>query len=86
MAKPKSVYSCQSCGYQTGKWLGRCPACGEWNTLVEEIVSTKTAGKAAAITGSPQLLSDVSYDPAYRFSTNVGEFDRVLGGGWCPVR
>ncbi len=84
MARTKSVYSCQSCGYQTGKWLGRCPACGEWNTLVEEIISAKTAKTATTASSSPQLLSEVSYDPEYRFSTNIDEFDRVLGGGVVP--
>lgn len=84
MAKVKSVYSCQSCGYQSGKWLGRCPACEEWNTLVEEIVSSTTVKKAVAIESAPQLLSEVSYDPKYRFSTHIKEFDRVLGGGVVP--
>jgi DNA repair protein RadA/Sms len=84
MTKAKTIYSCQACGYQTGKWLGRCPACGEWNTLVEEIISPSEAKSAVALSSSPQLLSQISYDPQDRFSTHIAEFDRVLGGGVVP--
>jgi DNA repair protein RadA/Sms len=84
MAKIKSVYICQACGYQAGKWLGRCPGCGEWNTLVEEIVSPEAAEAGVTVSSFPQPLNQVSTEPQTRFSTRIGEFDRVLGGGIVP--
>jgi DNA repair protein RadA/Sms len=84
MAKCKSIYSCQACGYQSAKWLGRCPACSEWNTMVEEIVSATEAGRAVSVSGAPQVLSQITSDHQRRFSTRIEEFDRVLGGGIVP--
>ncbi|MBW1678826.1 MAG: DNA repair protein RadA [Deltaproteobacteria bacterium] len=88
MPKAKTIYSCQSCGYQSPKWLGRCPECGGWNSLVEEVVSPSE--NTYAPTGvsfekpSPQPLNKIKLDKEERFLTNIGEFDRVLGGGIVP--
>ncbi len=84
MAKNKTIHVCQACGYQTGKWLGRCPACGEWNTLVEEIIKPDKSGIGLSVSIVPQLLSDISSASQKRISTQIGEFDRVLGGGIVP--
>ena len=90
MAKVKSVYACTACGYETPRWVGRCPGCGAWNTLEESIsaVPEKTAagGKIAANqrpgTGAaPLLLKDIPEDTTMRTPTGIGELDRVLGGG-----
>src|SRR5918996_2349741 len=85
VAKAAAVqYACSDCGYATGKWLGRCPACSEWGTLVEERASagTRPAGSSAR----PVLrLVDVEAADAERISTGVPELDRVLGGGLVPA-
>ena len=85
MAKTKSVFYCTSCGNETAKWQGRCPACGSWNTIEEHIQKPLPSGRAAkAPVGSsriPQKLCDVTSDREIRFSTGMGELDRVLGGG-----
>ena len=85
MPKLKSLYVCQQCGHQSPKWAGRCPACGEWNALVEEIVEQRpgSASQPAAAV-APTLLADVTLDEAVRARTGLGEFDRVLGGGIIP--
>ena len=80
--KLRTRYVCQSCGFQSPKWLGRCSECGEWNSLVEEQAGAQPAG--ALSTGSregPQSLADISVDSAPRAATGMGELDRVLGGG-----
>ena len=82
MAKAKTVYYCTDCGNETIKWQGRCPACGAWNTIVEH----KETGKAPAAGGmtarkQPQRLQDLDTAEELRFSTGIGELDRVLGGG-----
>ena len=85
MAKLKTCYVCQQCAHQSIRWAGRCPSCGMWNALVEEIVeqpSLTSAQLAEAIT--PALLADVTLDDTVRVRTGVGEFDRVLGGGIVP--
>ncbi len=85
MPKLKSLYVCQQCGHQSPKWAGRCPACGEWNALVEEIVEQRPGASsqpAAAVV--PTRLADVTLDEAVRARTGLGEFDRVLGGGIVP--
>ena len=83
MAKDKkSVYFCQECGYESPKWMGQCPQCRSWNTMVEEQVSTgKSAGGKTARTSRPVSLSEVSFEEDNRLSTGIGELDRVLGGG-----
>lgn len=84
MAKGKTVFFCQSCGYESAKWMGQCPGCREWNTFVEEpvIVSGNSQKKVSLIKKQdPTLLSKVSGENGSRISTGIQEFDRVLGGG-----
>lgn len=84
----KDVYVCDNCGYETIKWYGRCPSCGEWNSLQEQVrqqVKTSKSGKSSNATGGgivcAQRLSDIASDDSQRHKTGVGELDRVLGGG-----
>ena len=84
--KEKSVWFCTSCGNESPKWMGRCPACGEWNTLVEQTVVPGKAPEAAAAasrSGShrPQPLREVGSAQERRISLGIGEVDRLLGGG-----
>ena len=85
MAKAKMVFFCTSCGNETPKWQGKCPACGSWNTLVEHIEKPTPVGKAKSspvgISRSAQSIREVDCDNESRFSTGMGELDRVLGGG-----
>ncbi len=88
MAKNRNVYACTACGYESPRWVGRCPGCGAWNTLEESVaaVPEKPAGKLAANqrpgTGSkPLALRDIPEDETIRTATRIGELDRVLGGG-----
>ena len=85
MAKTKTVFYCIACGNETPKWQGRCPACGAWNTMEEHIEKPVAAGKAkSAPVGQsrrPQRIQEVDCDAEIRFSTGMGELDRVLGGG-----
>ena len=88
VTKQKSIYVCQNCGYETIKWYGRCPDCGEWNTLSEEVrqqVSTSKPKSSAAASSTRSAtvakLSEISSDDSQRYRTGVGELDRVLGGG-----
>ena len=91
MAKAKTVWYCTSCGNEYPKWMGQCPACGEWNTMVEEPKAV-SAGKASAPSRSrayvstekdarPQPLSEISMSEESRFSIGIEEVDRILGGG-----
>lgn len=84
-SRPKSVHRCQSCGHTESKWLGRCPACNEWNTLVEEAVASTGRGSAAIArsdSATPVRLTDVvELEASDRLTSGVGELDRVLGGG-----
>ena len=85
MAKTKTVFFCTACGNETPKWVGRCPGCGAWNTLEEHIEKPAAPGrpKSAPVGMSrrPQPISQVDTDAEIRFSTGMGELDRVLGGG-----
>ncbi len=88
MAKPKSVFVCRSCGYESPKWNGRCPSCGEWNTFDEvESAPAKSAssrgGASRAQSAKLSLLKevDISENSEVRYSTGLEELDRVLGGG-----
>ena len=83
MKKAKSVYVCQSCGARQLKWIGKCPDCNEWNTLVEELVVKDTSRRKAAVKGEskPQPLMELVVKDGGRTSTGMGEMDRVLGGG-----
>lgn len=91
MAKTKTSYFCQNCGAQSGKWIGKCPSCNEWNTYVEEVVSkgddAKTPGIASTTTqraSKPQLVSEISLSEQHRISVYDSELSRVLGGGLVP--
>lgn len=88
MAKGKtSVFFCQSCGYESSKWMGQCPGCKEWNTFVEEIIDKKQGAKAKQITpGAVKIsrVSEISIEEQSRMSTGFLELDRVLGGGIVP--
>lgn len=90
MAKTKTSYFCQNCGAQSGKWIGKCPSCNEWNTYVEEIVSKgddATPGIASTSTqraSKPQLVSDINLSEQHRISVYDKELSRVLGGGLVP--
>ncbi|HET7266395.1 MAG TPA: DNA repair protein RadA [bacterium] len=95
-AEPRTVFVCQECGYESSKWLGRCPGCGAWNSLVEERVGPPAAGRrpvrepgaaeggrgAGAVEAVP--IADVALDEAVRRGTGLPEVDRVLGGGVVP--
>ncbi|MBQ8877834.1 MAG: DNA repair protein RadA [Lachnospiraceae bacterium] len=90
MAKSKNntIFFCQNCGYESAKWLGQCPGCREWNTLIEETVVTgknvkQTMGGIGArnAQNKPSILSDISLQEEDRISTGIKELDRVLGGG-----
>ncbi|HEV2905502.1 MAG TPA: ATPase domain-containing protein, partial [Pyrinomonadaceae bacterium] len=83
-----SVFLCQSCGYESRKWLGKCPECGEWNSLVEErVVKTKKgAGREGFRLREAKAISysEIESQDDTRVSSGVTEFDRVLGGGIVP--
>lgn len=80
MGKVKTVFSCQSCGYTSPKWLGKCPDCSAWNSFTEE-TTARGGGKGAVQKNEPLPLSEVATEDGDRTSTNTGELDRVLGGG-----
>ena len=89
MAKAKSVFFCQNCGAESSKWMGRCSQCGEWNTLVEEIIKetkhSRTPSRGVGNqTTKPTALPDIEISSIARVSTTFGEIDRVLGGGIVP--
>ena len=85
MAKAKTVFFCKNCGNEFPKWQGRCPACGEWNTIEEHIQKPAVSGKARSapvgLSKTPKKLHEVDIDNEIRFTTGMGELDRVLGGG-----
>jgi DNA repair protein RadA/Sms len=89
--RPATIFSCSACGAQSPKWHGRCPGCGEWNTLVEERAPAPRAGGTAGRGGRgggaaarPVPLRDVAVERVPRLHTGIGELDRVLGGGLVP--
>ena len=90
MAKVKSKYVCQNCGYENPKWLGKCPECLQWNTFVEEIGEKMTprqeslAKQASRSTSRPVSINSIAPKREERFSTSIPELDRVLGGGVIP--
>ena len=84
MAKVKSIYVCSECGFESPKWYGKCPSCGEWNTLNEELPKTEFKGNFSASLGAVEQimsLNDITGENDERFATGIDEFDRVLGGG-----
>ncbi len=86
MARSKTLFACSACGHDSPKWHGRCPGCGEWNTLVEELRPSAPArnGGGASRALSPVPLSAVRVAEVERMGTGIGELDRVLGGGIVP--
>lgn len=84
MVKLTTVYTCSNCGYESAKWNGKCPECGNWNTFEEQVIEAKSKSGAPVITLSnsktPQKVGDVKSRSLERISTNIEEFDRVLGG------
>lgn len=83
MAKTKTIYFCQECGNEVSKWMGQCPTCKAWNTIVEEkAVSVSGTAKSRKIAEvQPSRISNISFEEDERLLTGIGEFDRVLGGG-----
>lgn len=77
--KERKAFICQNCGYESLKWLGRCPNCGEWNTFVEEIQKKKEKNNIRKV--EPLSFKDIESISIERIKTDIGEFDRVLGGG-----
>ncbi len=88
MARPKSVYACTECGAQAPRWLGRCPSCGSWSTLVEEPVAAAGVGGSLLDAARNEVLAvrlaDVRSEETPRFASGISELDRVLGGGLVP--
>ncbi|MFN8344115.1 MAG: DNA repair protein RadA [Spirosomataceae bacterium] len=87
MAKVKTAYFCQNCGHQSPKWLGRCPSCGEWNTLVEEVLEKEdkkgpmAQWKSVSLAPKPKAINEIKYEEEPRIVTIDAELNRVLGGG-----
>ncbi|MBI4355495.1 MAG: DNA repair protein RadA [Candidatus Omnitrophica bacterium] len=88
MPKLKTVFACQSCGYQSPKWLGRCPECEAWNSLAEERLEASPTlgggGTAALAEAKPVRLDEITLHERMRIASGIGELDRVLGGGLVP--
>ncbi|MEI6816411.1 MAG: DNA repair protein RadA [Bacteroidota bacterium] len=90
MAKIKSSFFCQNCGAQSLKWVGKCPSCGEWNTIVEEVVQSeekddwKSKEKKTNRASKPQLISEITLGEEHRIPIEDKELQRVLGGGIVP--
>ena len=91
--KQKSVYICNECGYQSPKWMGKCPGCGAWSSMEETIkreekkVSSTSLKSIGSPSGGimPKQLRDITIDEEARTSSGIGELDRVLGGGISEV-
>jgi DNA repair protein RadA/Sms len=77
MVKDKTVYSCQQCGFQSKKWLGKCPDCNEWNSFVEERQTKSNAVRVAPINTTAANYQDISSQDNSRVSTGMAELDRV---------
>ncbi|MBS1490905.1 MAG: DNA repair protein RadA [Bacteroidetes bacterium] len=92
MSKTKTVFFCQSCGYESAKWLGKCPSCSSWNTFAEELVTKaesnknewRTSGDSKSKIISPKTLNEIETATEVRFPTPDAELNRVLGGGIVP--
>lgn len=88
MAKAKEVYVCNQCGYETAKWMGKCPNCNSWNTLEEQEVVPQPKSQKAQLNGGRVIssadiykMNEIDTDDEIRYYTGVSELDRVLGGG-----
>ncbi|WP_138420203.1 DNA repair protein RadA [Aquibacillus sediminis] len=90
MAKRKTKYVCQECGYESPKWMGKCPGCGSWNSLVEEIVASQQSSRHTIVSpvhntkSKPESIKSIESQEEPRITTKMTEFDRVLGGGVVP--
>lgn len=87
MAKARSVFACMECGGQQPRWLGRCPDCGQWDSLVEEAAAPAPSGTSPTVLAGdakPVALGDIEANALPRLASGVPELDRVLGGGWVP--
>ncbi|MFT2009713.1 DNA repair protein RadA [Pontibacter sp. 13R65] len=93
MAKIKTTYFCQNCGAQSAKWIGKCPACGEWNTYVEEVVKReeltptsvwKVGSTSTQVASKPKPIAEISFQEQQRIQSKDQELNRVLGGGIVP--
>ena len=84
MAKVKSKWVCQECGYETAGYLGKCPECGSWGSFVEEVQTSlkpqNTSPQGIVNDTKPSLINDIHIGEEVRVSTNISEFDRILGG------
>lgn len=84
MAKIRTVFTCQECGYQTPKWLGKCPECNQWNSFSEEESQKPSKIAQKTINGresKPKTINQIDHENVLRYQTHIGEFDRVMGGG-----
>jgi len=90
MAKSRTTYYCQNCGANSAKWVGKCPACNEWNTYVEEVVTKTSSGEKEVweedlkTRNKPTKIQEVEFDEHQRLRTPTGELNRTLGGGIVP--
>lgn len=89
MSKIKTAFFCQNCGAQAPKWMGKCNACGEWNTFVEEVIQREEKGSLRSVIRDPRsvkpvLISEISFSHETRINTHDLELNRVLGGGLVP--
>ncbi len=84
MAKIKTAFTCQECGYQTAKWLGKCPDCNQWNSFSEEATFKESKAAPKSISGResrPKTINEIEHESVHRYYTQIGEFDRVMGSG-----
>ena len=92
MAKKKTMFVCQQCGYDAPKWLGRCPGCGQWNTMAEEVIQQEKDSRQQGLNlglsdkSRPVPITQVRVEDLPRITSGSGELDRVLGGGIIPDR
>lgn len=88
MAKLKRAYFCSSCGYETPKWLGKCPSCGEWNTITEHVVAKESSSVSSRLSSVPHVeprkVQDIEEHTTVRVDVGIKEVNRVLGGGMVP--
>lgn len=90
MGKSKVKFVCQECGYEAPKWMGKCPGCHQWNTLVEEVVASNKSSRHTFVTGGPETkrkperITSIQSQKEPRITTQMPEFNRVLGGGIVP--
>ncbi len=86
MAKPRTIYSCQNCGAQSPRWIGRCPECSQWNTYVEETLEqeSRIPPPSRGSSSAPTLLGEIAGDDGKHVAIGIAELDRVLGSGYVP--